>query len=282
MDFFKNELLVNENAPKMGKGVVLENSFFEQNVRVYFLDLDQEKILSRKYASLKKLEEDEDEQFFDNFDHNPKYQSLDSSIATFQQKMPGGFSGEKFMDRERDYKQETHTLSQEILSKDSLSELLKEENYKEISKRALAIVNKTNLIFKQEKMALTNGLKTPEAKTKFAVALFGLLYGKDEIKNRFEKFVNTLEEIEALKWTIASYFLFIHYPEEYMFVKPTNTKLAAKITGWNIHYEARPNWNTYNHVLELSNYIHEKLSELGPRDLIDIQSFFWIIQSSYK
>ena len=160
--------------------------------------------------------------------------------------------------------------------------MLKEENYREISKRALAIVNKTNLIFKQEKMALTNGLKTPEAKTKFAVALFDLLYGKDEIKNRFEKFVNTLEEIEALKWTIASYFLFIHYPEEYMFVKPTNTKLAAKITGWNIHYEARPNWNTYNHVLELSNYIHEKLSELGSRDLIDIQSFFWIIQSSYK
>ena len=51
------------------------------------------------------------------------------------------------------YKQETHLLSQEILSKDSLSELLIEENYKEITKRALTIVNKTNLIFKQEKMA---------------------------------------------------------------------------------------------------------------------------------
>ena len=282
MEFFKNELLINENAPKMGKGVVMEDSDLEQNVRVYFIDLNQEKILSRKYASLKKVENDEDEQFFNNFDYNPKYQSLESSIITFQKKMPGGFSGEKFMNRERDYKQETHLLSQEILSKDSLSELLIEENYKEISKRALTIVNKTNLIFKQEKMALKDGLKTQEAKTKFSVALFDLLYGKDEIKNRFENFVTTLEEIEALKWTIASYFLFIHYPKEHMFVKPTNTQLAAKITGWNIHYETKPNWDTYNHVLELSNYFHKKLSKLSPRDLIDIQSFFWVIQPSYK
>ena len=52
MEFFKNELLINENAPEMGKGVVLEDSYFEQNVRAYFIDLNQEKILSSNYASL--------------------------------------------------------------------------------------------------------------------------------------------------------------------------------------------------------------------------------------
>ena len=112
--------------------------------------------------------------------------------------------------------------------------------------------------------------------------MFDLLHSKDDIMYRFQNFVKMIEEIESNKWTIATYFLFIHYPNEHMFIKPTNTKLAAKITGWNIHYDARPNWDTYKHVLELSGYVYKKLEDLKPRDFIDVQSFFWIIQPSYK
>ncbi|OUW78353.1 MAG: hypothetical protein CBD77_04370 [bacterium TMED217] len=282
MKYYKNDLLINENAPDMGKGILLEDSDYEQNVKVYFFDLDEKKILSRKYASLKKIEEDKDEELFDNFDHNPKYQSFETSVVTFQKKMPGGFHGEEFARREREYKDKSHQLSQELLSFDSLSKLLSENDYTEISKRALSIVNKTNLIFKQEKISLKNGLDDEEGGKKFALALFDLLHGKDDIMHRFQSFVKMLEEIESNKWTIATYFLFIHYPNEHMFIKPTNTKLAAKITGWNIHYDARPNWDTYKHVLELSGYVYKKLEDLKPRDFIDVQSFFWIIQPSYK
>ena len=282
MKFFKNEILINENAPEMGKGIVLEESDFDQNVKVYFIDINKEKILSRKYSNLKKVEIDEGEQLFNNFDYNSEYQSLESSVVTFQNKMPGGFYGEMFLDRERDYKQKTHLLSQKILSKDALTELLRHNNHKEISKRVLTIVNKTNLIHKNEKMDLSGGLKKHENNVQFPEALFNLLYGEDEIKNRFENFVFVLEEIEALKWPIASYFLFIHFPDEHMFIKPENTQSAAKICGWNIHYNTRPNWNTYRHVLELANYVREKISDLKPRDLIDIQSFFWVINPNYK
>jgi hypothetical protein len=210
------------------------------------------------------------------------YQSLPLSIEIFLDKMPNGFYGERFLDEERNYKYEAHQLSQEILSKDNFSELLLNNNYEEITKRALSLVNKTNLIFPQEKMALKDGLKKPDLESEFSKTLFDLLYGENELKDRFEKFIFILEEIDALKWPIASYFLYIHFPEKYMFVKPNITNKAAELCGWNIKYKPKPNWPTYESILKLSNYIFFELSDLKPRDMIDIQSFLWCIEPGKK
>ena len=77
-------------------------------------------------------------------------------------------------------------------------------------------------------------------------------------------------------------FLFIHHPKKYMFVKPTITKKAAELCGWNIHYHPKPNWRTYKSILDLSKYLFTELSELKPRDMIDVQSFLWCIEQGKK
>lgn len=64
-----------------------------------------------------------------------------------------------------------------------------------------------------------------------------------------------------------------------MFVKPTVTQNAAAVSGFEINYKSQLNWVTYKQVLAFSQYLHRELSELKPRDLIDVQSFMWCIAS---
>ena len=69
---------------------------------------------------------------------------------------------------------------------------------------------------------------------------------------------------------------FIAQPDRHVFLKPDVTKEAAKRLGFNLNYKPQPNWLTYSHVLKMAAIYREKLASLKPRDMIDVQSFFWV------
>ena len=77
-------------------------------------------------------------------------------------------------------------------------------------------------------------------------------------------------------------FLFMAGPKEFMFMKPEVTKRAAKACGFELNYKPELNWLTYKQLLKLSKYLFEKLSDLHPRDMIDIQSFIWCSGEAVK
>ena len=206
-----------------------------------------------------------------------KYQSLQESIEIFLEQYPLGFYGDRFIKCERDYKVQAHQLGQETLNKRELARLLSTDGFAEISRRVLGVSNATNLIFPNEKMSLRDGLRSPDSQAAFVKSLFDLLYGDDDLNLRFERYAGVLERIGAAKWTIATYFLFIVYPEQYAFLKPTVTQNAADISGFEINYRPALNWHTYRSVLAFSNYLKAELVELSPRDMIDVQSFMWCI-----
>ena len=168
-------------------------------------------------------------------------------------------------------------MALELLGKEVFFGLLESEDYSEIVKRALKVANATNLIFPNEKMSLKDGLQSSEAQKNFCRALFSLLYGEDELEKRFADFAKVLEDIDAAKWTTASYFLFIIHPHKYMFVKPTITQYSSELCGYEVNYKPQLNWLTYKSVLGFSEYIKAEISELKPRDMIDVQSFMWCI-----
>jgi hypothetical protein len=103
------------------------------------------------------------------------------------------------------------------------------------------------------------------------------LYSEEELENRFVAFAKVLENIDAAKWTTATYFLFIVHPEKHMFVKPTITQYSSELCGYEVNYKPQLNWLTYKSVLGFSEYIRSEISELKPRDMIDVQSFMWCI-----
>ena len=264
-----------------GLGEVLADSAGER-VRIFFVGAG-EKTISLKHVTLDCLPKDQAvHPVLDNLrvpaqDGGRKYQSLPESVERFLEQFPQGFYGDRFLEEERKYKVKAHQSAQENLSKGELYRLLSVAECAQVCRRSLRVSNATNLIFPNEKMALKDGLKLPVSQQAFAKSLFDLLYGDDDLKARFERYVDVLYGIDAAKWTIATYFLFIVYPEEYLFLKPTVTQNAADISGFEINYRPDPNWHTYTSVLVFANYLKAELVDLSPRDMIDVQSFMWCI-----
>lgn len=287
MKYRKGERVRHPNKDDWGLGEVLEYSKGE-TVRVFFVGAG-EKTLSLKHVQPHKVVRDESTHpVFENLSirntaSGIKYQSLPQSIESFLEQFPEGFYGKKFKESERDYKDRAHALARELLGADVFSALLKDEDYDEIRRRALKIVGATNLIFPNEKMSLKDGLKESEALKEFSEVLFYFLHGEGGIKPRFIAFANFLAKIDAAKWTIATYFLFIMHPDRYMFVKPTVTQHSSELCRFEINYKPQLNWPTYRSVLRFSEHLFSGLSELKPRDMIDVQSFMWCVApGSYK
>lgn len=281
MTYTKGDRVRHPAKEDWGLGEVLENSNGD-TARIFFVG-PGEKTLSLKYVKPVKVKGSEasnvvlDNLKIDKSSSGIKYQSFPQSINYFLEKFPEGFYGEKFKEEERNYKEQAHGLASELLGKESFDTLIGNQDYAEIVKRALKVSNATNLIFPNEKMSLKDGLKSSEVQQNFSEALYQLLHGNDEFEHRFVSFIKVLEDIDAAKWTIATYFLFIVQADKHMFVKPTITQYSSELCGYEINYKPQLNWLTYKSVLGFSEYIKDELSELKPRDMIDVQSFMWCI-----
>lgn len=82
-----------------------------------------------------------------------------------------------------------------------------------------------------------------------------------------------------LTWPLVSVFGFIARPDEHIFLKPNTTRAAARAYGFDLDYHSRPSWRTYTSLLEFAAVVRRDLRDLRPRDMIDIQSFMWVLGS---
>jgi hypothetical protein len=83
----------------------------------------------------------------------------------------------------------------------------------------------------------------------------------------------------VLTWPLVTVFGFIAQPAVHMFLKPMVTRAAAAAYGVDFHYSSRPNWNTYASVLDFARVVRRDVADLRPRDMIDMQSFIWVMGS---
>ena len=260
-----------------GLGKVLASSNGEK-VDVFFVDAGEKTILL-KYVEPIKVKGDESIHFgLDNLkvtDTAVKYQRFSKLTENFLEAYPDGFQNEKFVGDERIKKDKAHELAFELLPEARFAELIAAADYAEITTRALKILNATTLILPNERLSLKNGLAEDRSKEMFAKALFELLYSDALLKDRFERFSAVLTLVGAGKWTIATYFLFIFYPEKHMFVKPKLMQQSADLCRFELNYKAQLNWLTYESVLSFSEYVSSELSELNPKDMMDVKAFIW-------
>ncbi len=281
MEFKKDDRVRHPAKPEWGLGKVLEDSV-DGKARVFFKAAG-EKTLSLKHVALTLVTgEEANDPILDNSRRaapksRKEYKGIEQLKDKFLSQFPGGFSGKSFAEIERDYKVAACELMNELLNARSFEQLLATGDYSEVCKRALQVARKTNLIFRTEMMSLNDGLKSPGGQKRFAESLYDLLYGQGPMEERFNQFADCLLEIGAAKWPIATYYLFIAKPESQMFLKPIVTQDAAAVCGFELNYRKEPNWLTYKCLLEFSQDLKNKLADLEPKDMIDIQSFLWCI-----
>ena len=203
--------------------------------------------------------------------------SLDDYRGVFLTMFPKGFHDPKYVQKERDYKIAASERLHELLNKRTLTGLVKAGDFAEVSDRAKHVLDRTNLAYPNEKMDFKDGLKDPVLAETFARALLVLLYGPESIQARMEGFMGVLSQMGAAKWTIATYFPFLALPNDHLFIKPTPTKRIAEACLVELNYRPELNWLTYSCALQMATVLGERLADLKPRDMIDLQSFIWLV-----
>ena len=176
---------------------------------------------------------------------------------------------------ERNYKDRAHELSKTLLHRTVFEKVLSTNQFAVVCENAKKTIQATNLVFPNEKMNFLEGLRNLLFQERFCQTLYDLLFGTDSLERRFKAFCKVLVDIGSPKWTVATYFPFIMYPDQHMFMKPIVTMKAADICAFELNYKAELNWLTYEKLMEFSQYLRRELSDLNPRDMIDIQSFIW-------
>ena len=54
------------------------------------------------------------------------------------------------------------------------------------------------------------------------------------------------------------------------------TREATRRLGVELPYASRPSWPLYRDVLALVRKVRTNISDMRPRDMIDMQSFLWV------
>jgi len=194
---------------------------------------------------------------------------------------PSGFADETYIDWERGYKWEAHERWLERLEPNAFRELIERGKYDEVAEHAVRVESRTNLLFSFEKMALRDAVRSPAGARSFAEGLFAFLHGPGEDRTRFEAWCETVaalprRQTRVLTWPLLTVFGFIAQPERHVFLKPNVTRVAAREYEYDFHYKSRPNWQTYESLLNFARAVYRDVRDLRPRDMIDLQSFIWV------
>ena len=169
----------------------------------------------------------------------------------------------------------------EHLGRDAFRRALTEERFAEIAQRAVSIESRTNLLFSFEKMALRDAVKSPAGARAFAAGLYDFLHGRGGDQSRFERWCEVVaglprKQTRVLTWPLVTVWGFIAQPDQHIFLKPNVTRLAADKYGYDFEYQSRPNWDTYESLRGFAELVRTDTRDLGPRDMIDLQSFIWV------
>jgi hypothetical protein len=287
-------LVTNPKAPQWGLGKILVIE--PDKLTVYFRDVrenkagDAQKKINPAYVSLK-VSSRQSDPWLDNIPRLkdgklslPRLRwTLDQAIESFRREFPLGFKDPEYKGEERNYKWSAHKHFVETLGGGIGEQLLADGEIPELTKRALSIVGSVNLLFPQEQMALRDALKNSDASKSFFSTLFEALAPPRPERRSFEIYIDAITSLPAEKgrarvatWPVLTILPFLAKPDSFMFLKPEVTQCAADTRAFDLLYDSKLNWNTYERLLTMSDLLMNHLRALGARDWIDVQSFIWV------
>lgn len=199
----------------------------------------------------------------------------------FLRVFPEGFRDENYLGWERNYKETAHKKWEHDLGRETFGALLRAGKHAEVAARAVRIESRTNLLFSFEKMAIRDAVNSLAGAKIFSTALYDFLYKKGRAEDRFNEWcaaVATLprRQTRVLTWPVLTVFGFVAQPKKHMFLKPKVTRVAADAYGFSFDYRSRPHYATYDSLLAFARTVRRDVSDLRPRDMIDLQSFIWV------
>lgn len=207
---------------------------------------------------------------------------IDDLLAKVREVYPGwqGFTDERFLREERQYKVSASVFAQELLAEGQFHELLNAGGHQEILDRVRRVAQKTNLLYlstpQRGDLAVIERDDLP-VKTR-AELIFDLLHGPGDTGRRLDRYSSALTPTNlAPRWPLPSYLLLLMNPEKETFVKPSVIHwLQAQ--GIYLPYQPIVIGQIYSFICKWHRELGVALEGRGlhPLDMIGVQSFLWV------
>lgn len=202
------------------------------------------------------------------------YFGFDGARKRFRKFFPDGFRSASFDESEREYKLAAKTKL------DTQVPLDQAMTGKGFGEAVLSAFRATNLLSPFEKTRLQPLLRGPDADAFIqAAACFAL----EDIRPALAAMEHLLAQHDSAKWTVVTYLPFLWSPEDHMFLKPRVTRDFAERVGHPFAHDYDPALEptVYASLRDLMAQTTAALSDLHPRDSIDLQSFVYVV-GDYK
>lgn len=205
----------------------------------------------------------------------PRYskEGLQRLIEYFKQELES-FGSRKYWDEERQYKLDASRKVQTLLAEERLRGLIERGAFEEAKTEIKRATQGRYLLVAFDTIPIR------EAPAEALVrSLYDLLHGSGDFARRFDAWVDVLAKVKKGCWPAATYFLMFSEPESHIMLKPTPTSVLLSELESDIAWEVRPSASLYLRLRGLAQELLPGLAELGARDMIDIHSFMWRVQS---
>jgi len=207
--------------------------------------------------------------------------SHNEAVAHFINKYPQGFRDPALIKSELGPKRDAVEAFDRLFGENRGRNLLKKRVFTEIASGIDKLFHETNIPAVQEILAVRDGVKDLDAASRFLTEVLNFV--DRQSVSTFDCLVNAVDRLPAqagkarvLTWPIVTLLPFFADPSRFIVLKPTMTKTAADRLFFDLAYDARPNWTTYERTLAFATSLQELLKPQGAVDFIDVQSFIWV------
>lgn len=123
---------------------------------------------------------------------------------------------------------------------------------------------------------LADALQPGAEAREFLSALTGYLSVPSPARARFDRLcasVHALGLPAEAAWPTVTFFPFVAHPARHVLLLPRSACAGASCLGWDLRYNATPNWATYTRLRDLSSRLLERLAPSGAQDHMDVETF---------
>ncbi|MEH6718863.1 MAG: hypothetical protein V7704_08290 [Aurantimonas endophytica] len=199
---------------------------------------------------------------------SPHFVGYDGARKRFHRYFPDGFTSDFYLRHERTYKLEAKRKLDETVP------LAAAASGRGDGIAVLRVYQATNLLSPFEKAKLSALLRSEDSDEFIRLAA---AFAEGDEKGSLADLKLLLRPYDSGKWTVVTYLPFLWKPDEHVFLKPTMIHAFAERVGHPFAHVYRPDLDieVYRSLQDLAQTTREKIADLEPVDMIDVQSFMW-------
>jgi len=201
---------------------------------------------------------------------DPRYFGIDAARRRFLALFPEGFTDAAYLRKERGYKTEAAVLLSQVMP------------LREARKPAMAAAGAMVSVFEtgslhEDEIATMRATLSGQGAIQFVQGASRFADGRYSEGLRMMEMA--IRPHGRTTWPMVTYLPWLWMPEDHLFLRPSATRDFASRVGHGFSDEYEPGLlpDVYRSAQDLADRTRSDLEDMAPADMIDVQSFIWVV-----